>query len=280
MRRYNIGVKCLSDCESSILRYAYDNLRNIKGLDTSSGVQQYKQSLEGMLLIAHEKYGREEIGSWALGGIRALVGLGTAIACHSNPTLRLNGLKVLKSFIMACATFPEQGTTDSMIGSLIKLMFRLGIAEQIPIFLNNIKREHAEAVNQAITSPTINDWVTRLSNLSPLTDAQFIIYRSLMRLVQENQLKEEALDKIQGISMSICLSEENRLDEISAYTFSPGISAYELPNACNDYIAGILEYAKKEGKRAANRKTRLDVHRLTIPKFLMEDACKAIDDYH
>jgi hypothetical protein len=174
--------------------------------------------------------------------------------------------------------FPAGGTLDSAVALCLKYLIKQQLGSAIIRALAAQKDEHDKRIEAARESKSVNDWLMRLADVLPLTDAQYLIHRCLVQLVRQRHLADEELAPY-GLSFEGCKEEEKRLDEDSAYTYSSGISQYKdnPDTACLLYLAKIAEKAQHEGSRVAKRQTRNDLARFMIPRFLMDDACDAID---
>ena len=273
--RYNVGGTGLSPSEQSVLQFAIQGLERTLSFDPDADTTPYIECLSQIYDRAKSLYDKLELGSWSLAGFRALTDLGRSV---SQGEEHFSFARIhFKSQLMTMTMLPDQGTLDSAAALYIKFLVKEGMGSRVRAALDTGAALHLKAIEFARDSSTINEWLMRIAELSPLTDAQFLIWRCISSLVKQHHLTELELSRYDGIDYSTCCQEEKRLDEFSAYTGSHAISWYKVsPNACIDYINRIMQVAQKQGARVARRQAKYDFARLMAPRFLMDDACDAI----
>ncbi|MCD4735395.1 MAG: hypothetical protein K8R53_05095 [Bacteroidales bacterium] len=274
--RYSIGKNGLSPVEQSILSFALQHLEESLSRDHLALTTPYIHSLADMFRHAKQMYDESELGSWSFAGFWAISDLGVSVS-ERNERCFFARL-YFKSQIMTALMLPTQGNLDSFVALYLKFLIKNELGNYIKTSLDSERSQHEKQIKSVRLSPTINDWLLRIAELSPLIDVQFLIYRCLIALVKQGHIDENELNKYNGMDLKTCRENEKRLDELSAYTVSHAISQYkDNPNACIRYIFQILEIAKNKGPRVAKRQIRYDFARLMIPQFLMDDACKQFD---
>jgi len=273
-RTANMHGEGLSESEMKVFR---STMNRILTAPLQQPVVGFVETMRAMVVDAEERYTNMEIGSWAVGGFRTFAGIGVNVAKMTNERLRLLGVARVKAQAMTAILMPD-GTIDSTVAMLINFLIREVGGDCVTAFLESERGQHEIAVEYALASPTINDWLQRVTEASPKADSQFVIYRCLLSLVKEGVLPESKLESIPGLDMETCQAEEIRLDELSAHTAAWALGRFSGDAlACSRYVRGIVELAQQQGKRAAKRQTKFDYARFMIPRFLMEEACSAVD---
>lgn len=276
-RRYNLGSNNLSDEEKSILTSTLKHMNHIRPGDQPAFTAAFIQAIAAMFQYARLAYDNLTIGSWSFAGFWVLRDLGTSIS-EMGPKSFFEQIHY-KSQITTALMLPSGITLDSLVALNLKHLIKQGLGTAVVHSLASEREQHDKQIEIARQSKSINEWLKQLTEVSPLTDAQYLIYRCIVQLANQGHLSAEELSK-QDLDLKKCQEEENKLEEIAAYTYSPGISLYKdnPEKACMWYLSTIIEKAQKEGTRVAKRQARYDFTRLMIPRFLMEDAFAALGE--
>jgi len=276
--RYNIMSTGLSQPEQELFHRAMTRVLPQPQAPTRERIEVFSDAMRALMNEALEQYEAMKIGSWAAGGFRAIASLGLMGAAKNDSQRRVIGVSRVEAQVTMAAMFPDRGTTDSAVLMLIKFLLKDKLGDVVKGALEAQTKEHTEAIEHALTSPSIAEWLRGVTEAATKTDALFVIYRCVLEIVRKHMLSQQELETLSGLSMATCLAEENRLDELSANTASFALYSFMSdPLACPHYFETILQLAREQGPLAAKRQTKFDCARFMIPRFLADEAIIAVN---
>lgn len=276
--RHNIITRRISATENELLKSTWNEGTFV--LTRPDDLGDFTGAFDRLMRGATQAYRKEQIGSWSLGGFRFLCALALIVANEESPSLRFAAMSRCKSQLLTAQILAKEMTIWSLIATFIRWLVDYNLAAHVSKCLDQEKELHAHLASEVQASPSMTEWFLRVDSFSPVTDGIYGVYWSISQMIKQGVINSSKVYTVRGLEADTQRREENRLDELAAYTGSHAMHYYlragDVP--CCDYIRGLVELAGEEGPRVAKRQAHYDMARLWIPKILMEVACQAVDD--